>query len=272
MTTTSHTDRPTAPTVTAFDPASPDDPTITPSELVWLGAEVFFDPPPSIAFGKYVALAEGGALVSLERFVRVAFAAALLEAERAGVVRLVTSSTPKWFGLRRVPSLTVEPASRAVDWPADSLEAAVVACLAERGPLSVSDLVFHLVPEDGASVRQGIADRVAAGLATRGYVVETEGSDVTAENGDTGEAVDRHEADTGDERGGEMRRWRVTDVTQTALSTTLVGPLSELWGRLNDVYDHRPDVWELLGDGVDDGVNRRYESGPDFYTRTHMSH
>ena len=138
----------------------------TPSELVTFFGERFAGEGGMLTAKEEVL--GSGRKVSSEELARAAILAAILEAERAGAVRLETRATSKLFGLVKGEKLHLIPGGAAAAWPRGSLEQAV-ADAAAREP-TVEEAVAAIVAKESYNPSQELLAIVKAGMTARGLL------------------------------------------------------------------------------------------------------
>lgn len=144
---------------------------LTPSELVYLNGEQFAGEPRA---SRRTRLLHSGREVHLPELVQMALASALLANFQAGTLRLAERRLSRWFGLSKKEILSVEPTGASKDWPAQTLEAGLLAAagLSEvRGESgNLERLVYAWLRTSYSEPFSEVVARIQAGLAARGLL------------------------------------------------------------------------------------------------------
>ena len=130
-------------------------------------------------FAREKALLDAATLLGSERKVDLSeiaeamLQAALVDAERAGAIRLQREKASRLFGLRKVDALVVHAAGPASALPAGSLEARIHAAV-EHGPHEVERVVHAVLGQDADVPHLLVLALVHEGLAGRGLLERRE--------------------------------------------------------------------------------------------------
>ena len=139
---------------------------LAPSEIVMLRGASFASPG-HLGFGERVL--GGSTKVSASDWMRAAWLAATAAAAAAGDVRLTPSSTKHLFGLLTSSTVQIARGDGAGHWPADSLEARLVAHVA-RGTDDLRDVYVALIGQKVANPEMLGLAIARAGLMSRGLI------------------------------------------------------------------------------------------------------
>ncbi|GAP13010.1 hypothetical protein LARV_00751 [Longilinea arvoryzae] len=144
---------------------------LTPSELVYLNGEQFAGEPRA---SRRTRLLHSGREVHLAQLVQAALASALLANLQTGTLLLSQREHSRWFGLVKKEILSVEPTGKSADWPAQTLEADVLAAAGssdvhkESGDLARLIYVWLKTSYDDPFAE--VVTRIQNGLAARGLL------------------------------------------------------------------------------------------------------
>lgn len=147
---------------------------LTPSEMVFLNGEKFAK---KVMVGN-IDLMHMDAKVSMAGLGEAVLKVAFLACDATGAVRLEAREKKVMLGLRKAETLYVDPTSAAVEWPAPSLEAEMIALSKQlqsvEGKNEVSNIIHAWIGEDSVNPWQRVFERLKALMAGRGMLETTE--------------------------------------------------------------------------------------------------
>lgn len=217
----------------------------TASELVLLNGDQFSK---SARLGGFELL-QGGAKVSADQLGLNAIAAAFLANEQMGAIRLEIRPQKKLFGLMTATPIFVELTSGDNQWPAGTLEAAILDILRQRQatgkPTEVHQVIYDWLGEDSSAPWSDVLTNVQRGLAGRGLLEMTQEKKMKIFT---------------------TTRFELPHSTATLAQQYPPSPAQQL---LSQAQQSRKDIWDKLSGQIRQAISNRTErdsgsDGPDF--------
>ena len=145
---------------------------LTPSEVVYLHGDKFVDTSP---FFYCTRLISNGKSVCVDHLAQLTLASAVVANEQCGIFCFATSQKKTLFGLVPIDQVSILCKDQIVDWPSDSLEAALVKTAREvklqQNCADIFSVIFAWLENPYPDPYSEVIDRIKYGLVDRGLVI-----------------------------------------------------------------------------------------------------